>query len=306
VSAIEVVGLTKRFGSRLAVDRLTFQVDSGEVFGLLGPNGSGKTTTVRLLTGLLSPSEGEASVCGFSIVSGGESLRRTVGLLTENPGLYDRLTARENLLFFIKLNELDPKEAWTRAAGYLARFGLAGREDDPCGSYSKGMRQKLAIVRAIVHQPKILFLDEPTSGLDPEAARTVREAIAELAAEGSTIVLCSHNLVEVEQLCRRVAVIKTGLLAVATIDSLRESDPVLEIRLAGDPALFLSNVASLPFAPSVSIRDGAMRVHLQRGEQAADVISRLASVGARIYSAMPARMPLEQVYLDLMRRDEAG
>jgi ABC-2 type transport system ATP-binding protein len=288
------------------VDRLTFQVDPGEVFGLLGPNGSGKTTTVRLLTGLLSPSEGEAVVSGFSIVGGGESLRRAVGLLTENPGLYDRLTARENLLFFIKLNELEPKEAWTRAAGYLARFGLAGREDDPCGSYSKGMRQKLAIVRAIVHQPKILFLDEPTSGLDPEAARTVRDAIAELAGEGSTIVLCSHNLVEVEQLCRRVAVIKTGLLAVATIDSLRESDPVLEIRLAGDPALFFSTVASLPFAPSVSIRGGAMRVQLQRGEQAADVISRLASAGARIYSAMPAKLPLEQVYLDLMRRGEVG
>ena len=303
MSAIEVVGLTKRFGPRLAVDNLTFQVDLSEVFGLLGPNGSGKTTTVRLLTGLLSPSEGEATVCGFSIASGGESLRRAVGLLTENPGLYDRLTARENLLFFIKLNELEPKDAWARAEHYLKEFGLAGREDDPCGSYSKGMRQKLAIVRAIVHQPKILFLDEPTSGLDPEAARTVRDAIAELASEGSTIVLCSHNLVEVEQLCQRVAVIKTSLLALATVDSLRKSDPVLEIRLAGDPALFTPAVASLPFASSVSVRGGTMRVHLQREEQAADVISHLALAGARIYSAMPARMPLEQAYLDLMRRD---
>ena len=306
MSAIDVAALTKRFGQRAALDRVTFEVHSGEVFGLLGPNGAGKTTTVRILTGLLSPTEGEATVCGLSVRDGGESLRRSVGLLTENPGLYDRLTARENLLFFIKLNELEPSAAWMRASSYLARFGLAGREDEPCGSYSKGMRQKLAIVRAIVHQPKILFLDEPTSGLDPEAARTVRDAIGELAADGSTIVLCSHNLFEVEQLCRRVAVIKTKLLAVSTIDSLRKADPVLEIHLAGDPERFSSAVASLPFAPEVSVSDSALRVHLQREDQAPDVISCLASAGARIYSAVPTQTPFEQVYLDLIRQQEVG
>jgi ABC-2 type transport system ATP-binding protein len=306
VSAIDVAALTKRFGSRPAVHALTFQVNAGEVFGLLGPNGAGKTTTVRILTGLLSPSGGEATVCGFSVRKGGESLRRAVGLLTENPGLYDRLTARENLLFFIKLNELEPDAAWRRASSYLKRFGLAGREDDPCGSYSKGMRQKLAIVRALVHQPKILFLDEPTSGLDPEAARTVRDAIAELAADGSTIVLCSHNLFEVEQLCRRVAVIKTRLLAVSTIESLRKSDPILEVKLAGDPSLFSPALALLPFAQEVAVHDGAIRIRLQREDQAADVISCLASAGARIYAAVPAKTPLEQVYLDLMRREEMG
>ena len=172
--AIDARDLSKRFGERPAVEGLVFQVQEGEVFGLLGPNGAGKTTTVRMLTGLLQPSTGEATVLGHDVRTGAERLRREVGLLTEQPGLYDRLTGEENLRFFIKLNELDEEAAWARARRYLERFGLGGREREPAGSYSKGMRQKLAIVRAIVHEPKAIFLDEPTSGLDPEAARTVR------------------------------------------------------------------------------------------------------------------------------------
>jgi ABC-2 type transport system ATP-binding protein len=305
-SAIDVDRLTKRFGARIAVQELCFQVEPGEVFGLLGPNGAGKTTTVRVLTGLLSPTLGDARVCGLSVRSDGEALRRSVGLLTENPGLYDRLTARENLSFFIKLNELEPRLAWSRAAHYLARFGLEGREDEPCGSFSKGMRQKLAIVRALVHGPQVLFLDEPTSGLDPEAARTVRDAIAELARDGSTIVLCSHNLAEVEQLCRRVAVLKGRLLAVSSIDSMRRASPALEVRLASDAARLSRALGSLPFAPPVSVNDGVIRVGLEREDQAADVIASLASAGARIYSAVPVRTSLEQVYLELIRKQEAS
>src|SRR5213076_687949 len=147
-------------------------------------------------------------------------------------------TAHENLRFFIKLNELDEKPAWERALRYLERFGLAGREEDACGSYSKGMRQKLAIVRAIVHDPKVIFLDEPTSGLDPESARTVRDAVAELASEGRTLILCSHNLAEVERLCTRVAVIKNRLRTVASLKDLRREGTALQITVEGAAGRF--------------------------------------------------------------------
>jgi ABC-2 type transport system ATP-binding protein len=301
VTGIQVSGLAKRFGERTAVEGLTFDVKPGEVFGLLGPNGAGKTTTVRMLTGLLLPSEGDAMVCGLSIRTGGEHLRKVVGLLTEQPGLYDRLTGRENLRYFIRLHELDEGSAWTRAMGYLARFGLAGREDEPCGSYSKGMRQKLAIIRAILHEPQVVFLDEPTSGLDPEAARTVRDAVAELAAEGRTIILCSHNLPEVERLCTRVAVVKGRLLAIGPVRELRRQGLSLDIRVAGEASLHVPVLRGLPFAAEALTEGNRLRVMLGSDEQAPEVIAALVGAGARLYSVVQSERPLEEVYLDLVR-----
>ncbi len=305
MSGIQVQGLAKRFGGRVAVEGLTFEVRPGEVFGLLGPNGAGKTTTVRMLTGLLRPSEGQASVWGYSVHTQGEELRRSVGLLTEQPGLYDRLTARENLRFFMKLHEVDEAVAWPRARAYLERFGLAGRENEPCGGFSKGMRQKLAIVRTLVHDPKVIFLDEPTSGLDPESARTVRDAVAELATEGRTIVLCSHNLAEVERLCSRVAIIQARLLALAPLGELRRSGLALDIRVEGDAARFLPALAALPFAPNVLSEGGRLKVMLTDDAQAPDVLACLVSAGARVHSAVPAHRPLEEVYLELIRQGRA-
>jgi ABC-2 type transport system ATP-binding protein len=301
VNTLELVGLTKYFGQRTAVEGLTFSVQPGEIFGLLGPNGAGKTTTVRMLTGLLAPSKGDAFVCGHSIRINGEMLRRSVGLLTEQPGLYDRLTGRENLLFFIKLNELDEKVAWARAASYLERLGLKGREDEPCGSYSKGMRQKLAIIRSIVHEPEVVFLDEPTSGLDPEAARTVRDAVGELAEDGRTIVLCSHNLAEVERLCSRVAVVKGKVLAVSSVEALRRVGVTLEIRVDGVAARFEHLLQALSFCASAMAEGNRLRVMLQDEEDVPEVIERLVNAGARIYSAERNERPLEEVYLQLMR-----
>ncbi len=301
MSGISVQGLAKRFGARTAVEGLSFDVRPGEVFGLLGPNGAGKTTTVRMLTGLLLPSEGEARVWGHSVRTDGESLRRVVGLLTEQPGLYERLSARDNLRFFIKLHELDEREAWPRAWRYLERFGLAGREDDPCGSFSKGMRQKLAIVRTLVHDPKVIFLDEPTSGLDPESARTVRDAVAELAAEGRTIVLCSHNLSEVERLCSRVAVVKGRLLALSSVNELRRTGSALEVKVEGEAGRYLQALAALPFSPNVLAEGGRLRVMLADEEQAPDVVACLVGAGARVRSAVPDQRPLEEVYLELIR-----
>jgi ABC-2 type transport system ATP-binding protein len=303
VTGIEVVGLAKQFGERTAVEGLTFDVKAGEVFGLLGPNGAGKTTTVRILTGLLLPTTGEATVCGLSVRVGGEALRKAVGLLTEQPGLYDRLTARENLLFFIRLYELDAASAWERAGRYLERFGLAGREDEPCGSFSKGMKQKLAIIRAILHEPQVIFLDEPTSGLDPQAARTVRDAVAELAAEGRTIVMCSHNLPEVEQLCTRVAVIKGRLLALETVRQMKNAGLSLDIRVAGAARDFEAVLAALPFGPQASSEGGRLRVVLTDEEQVPEVVAVLVSAGARVHSVERTQRPLEERYLTLVSDD---
>ncbi|MBS1149631.1 MAG: transporter ATP-binding protein [Myxococcaceae bacterium] len=306
-AGIRVTGLYRTFGTRTAVEGLTFEVAPGEVFGLLGPNGAGKTTTVRMLTGLLTPSGGEAVVCGERIPlrDQGSALRRKVGLLTEQPGLYERLSARENLTFFIRLNELDEAVAWKRCERYLAQFGLAGREDEPVSGFSKGMRQKLAIIRTLVHEPQVLFLDEPTSGLDPESARTVRDAVAELASEGRTLVLCSHNLGEVERLCTRVAVIKNRLRTVASLKELRRQGTALELRLDGDAGRFSAALEALPFAPGSLHEGGLLKVLLDDEEQAPAVVECLVKAGARVYQVTTAARPLEEAYLELVREEEA-
>jgi len=304
--SLQVRGLFRRFGNRTAVEGLTFDVAPGEVFGLLGPNGAGKTTTVRMLTGLITPTGGEAVVCGEKIplIDEGSALRRKVGLLTEQPGLYDRLSARENLQFFIRLNELDEKTAWARCLRYLKRFGLDGREDEAVGTYSKGMRQKLAIVRTLVHEPQVLFLDEPTSGLDPESARTVRDAVAELATEGRTLVLCSHNLGEVERLCTRVAVIKNRLRTVASLKDLRKQGTALDIRVDADAGRFTAALAALPFQPSAMHEGSVLKVMLTADDQAPAVVECLVRAGARVFQVTTAARPLEEAYLELVREGD--
>lgn len=299
--SIVLEGLEKKFGSRVAVTGLTFEVKPGEVFGLLGPNGAGKTTTVRMLTGLLAPSSGRGTVCGIElgVPEDGTALRKKVGLLTEQPGLYERLTARENLTFFMRLHELDEKTAWVRANHFMARFGLTGREDEPVGGFSKGMRQKLAIVRTLLHEPEVIFLDEPTSGLDPQSARAVRDAVAELSSEGRTLVLCSHNLAEVERLCTRVAVVKSHLRTVAALRELRREGLALEIQLEGEASVFAKAV---PF--TTTHEGGKLKVMLADEAQAPDVVSALAAAGARIHSVTRAARPLEEAYLELVREEE--
>lgn len=302
-AGLELAGLAKRFGARVAVEGLSFCVQPGEIFGLLGPNGAGKTTTVRMLAGLLVPSQGEALVCGRSVRTQAAELRKVIGLLTEQPGLYDRLTGRENLRFFMKLHELDEARAWERARVYLARFGLSGREDEPCGTYSKGMRQKLAIIRALLHEPQVLFLDEPTSGLDPESARTVRDAVAELAGEGRTVVLCSHNLAEVERLCARIAIVKNRLLAVESISELRRKAFVLELRLEGEAARFANVLESLPLSAPATFDGALARVSLSSEEHAPEVVAALVRAGGRIFGVRPAERPLEESYLELVGQE---
>jgi ABC-2 type transport system ATP-binding protein len=210
-SAIEVRGLSRSFGARKAVDALDLEVKTGEVIALLGHNGAGKTTTVRMLGGVLAPTDGSARVLGHDPVKEGPALRARIGVSTETPSVDPRLTGRENLAFAARLFGAAPG----RVDAVLDEMELGDRADERVGGYSKGMKQRIALARALLHEPELLFLDEPTSGLDPVAAHHVRELVAGLAARGRTIVLCTHNLPEAERLCDRVYVLEQGRVIAA-------------------------------------------------------------------------------------------
>ena len=216
---IDARGLTRRFGTRVAVEDVTLTVAAGEIVALLGPNGAGKTTTLRMLAGLLAPTSGGGSVAGVPLTAAPDAeLRARVGLLTETPGLWDRLSVWTNLLTCARLYGVSDAAARVRAV--LDRVGLADRASDVTAVLSKGLRQRVAIARALLHAPPVLLLDEPTSGLDPAAARDVRRHIVELARDGAAVIVCTHNLGEAEALADRIAILKTRLLAVDTAQGL--------------------------------------------------------------------------------------
>jgi ABC-2 type transport system ATP-binding protein len=299
---IHTENITKKFGTVLAVDNLTLDVPEGEVFGFLGPNGAGKTTTVRMLTSLISPTRGSATVAGFAVGRQDTDIRRTVGLLTETPGMYDNLSAEYNLRIYAELYEV--KDVRGQVEKYLKMLGLWDRRMDAAGTFSKGMKQKLAIARALLHEPRILFLDEPTAGLDPEASHLVREFIAELKKEGRTIFLCTHNLDEADRLCDRVGVFKTRLLVVDTPTKLRNSvfgrKVVIHLRSADDN--LAEAVRRLAFVREVSVVENKLVVTLENPEaQNPDLIRELVRAGADVMFVGELRHSLEDVYLQLMK-----
>ncbi len=304
-TGIVVEGLQKRFGQRLAVDNVSFTVSPGEVFGLLGPNGAGKTTTVRMLTGLLRPTAGRATVAGIDLPLSdeGTALRSRVGLLTESPGVYDRLTARENLEFTMRLNRVDLQHGWRLAQGYCERLGLDGRENEPVGGFSKGMRQKLAIVRTLLHEPPVLFFDEPTSGLDPLSAKAVRELIAELAAQGRTVVLCSHNLAEVERLCARVAVVKTQLRLLETLATLRGDEARFELRVTGDLESAARHVSTVAQVTQVQVGTNIIDLLLSDESAAPAMLRQLVVLPIEIVEFRRQSGQLERAYLKVVSED---
>jgi len=299
---IQTENLTKKFGDLLAVDQLTLDIPEGEVFGFLGPNGAGKTTTVRMLTSLIGPNEGTAFVNGYQLGLQDQDIRRSVGVLTESPGLYDSLSAERNLEIYASLYEVEhPK---SQIEKYLRMLGLWERRADDAGTFSKGMRQKLAIARALLHEPRTIFLDEPTAGLDPEAARLVRDFIIEIKKEGRTIFMCTHNLDEADRLCDRIGVFKTHLLVLDTPKRLRAQlfgRKVVFHLLQVDEAL-AQQVRDLPFVVEASIIEDKLLVTLDDPEtHNPDIIRTLVAAGADIQFVGELRHSLEDVYLQLVK-----
>jgi len=312
MSGIEAAGLVKRFGSLTAVDGLSFSVDAGEIFGLLGPNGSGKTTTVRLLSCLIAPSAGTARVAGIDIGKDPLGVRAAVGILTENPGIYDRLTALENMEFFAEaygLRDRAVREA--RIKELLGFLDLWDRRGDKVGTWSKGMRQKLAIAKAVVHNPNVLFLDEPSSGLDPKAAKDIRDLMWDMSRrEKRTIVLCTHNLEEAERLCSKVMIIRKGRpLATGSIEELRRrmhGAPELEVHLVAADDKITKAAAKIRGVKAVNTRNGSLVFYLEDPEGGVpDVIDGVVRAGGRILSVNVLRPTLEDAYLELTKEDSA-
>jgi len=299
---IHTENLTKNFGNVLTAENLNLEIKVGEVFGFLGPNGAGKTTTVRMLSSLIGPTSGTAMVAGFTVGKQDNEIRRNVGLLTETPGMYDNLSAEANLRIFAEL--YDVKDISGQVEKYLKMLGLWERRSDAAGTFSKGMKQKLAIARALLHEPRLLFLDEPTSGLDPEASHLVREFISELKREGRTIFLCTHNLDEADRLCDHVGVFKTRLLVLDSPAALRKSvfgrKVVIHLRNADESLAGV--VRRLDFVTDVKVVENKLVVQLDDPDlHNPDMIRVLVNANADIQFIGELRYSLEEVYLQLVK-----
>ena len=299
---IKTENLTKQFTSTLAVDRLSLHIPEGEVFGFLGPNGAGKTTTVRMLTSLIGPTSGEAVVNGFQVGKEDTAIRRSVGILTESPGMYDNLSAEFNLTIFARLYEV--KDPAGQVEKYLRMLGLWDRRKDEAGTFSKGMKQKLAIARALLHEPRLLFLDEPTAGLDPESAHLVRDFIEDLRKQGRTIFLCTHNLDEADRLCDRIGVFKTHLLVVDTPENLRNQlfGRKVVFHLKNAEEKLAAGIKNLPFVREAKVIESKLLVTLDDPEaHNPEIVRLLVGMGAEIQFVGELRHSLEDVYLQLVK-----
>jgi ABC-2 type transport system ATP-binding protein len=299
---IKTENLSKWFSGTPAVDNLNLEVHEGEVFGFLGPNGAGKTTTVRMLTSLIGPTTGSAIVNGYRIGKQDTEIRRSVGILTEAPGMYDNLSAEFNLEIYANLYEVkDPKG---QVQKYLSMLGLWDRRLDEAGTFSKGMKQKLAIARALLHEPRILFLDEPTAALDPEASHLVHDFITELRKEGRTIFLCTHNLDEADRLCDRVGVFKTHLLVVDTPANLRSQlfGRRVVFHLTKSDETIAATIRTLPFVREAKVVENKLLVNLDDPEtHNPEIIRTLVGAGVDIQFVGELRHSLEDVYLQLVK-----
>jgi ABC-2 type transport system ATP-binding protein len=306
VPIIETHGLSKDFGNRVAVDDLTLQVEKGEVLGFLGPNGAGKTTTIRMLAGMIAPTRGYATVAGLRTDKDVEKLHEAIGLLTESPGFYENLSALINLEFYADF--YPDIDSHMQVEKYLRMVGLWERRETRVGTYSKGMKQRLALARALVHEPQVLFLDEPTAGLDPEASREVRELIRGFSKEGRTIFLSTHNLNEAELLCHRIGVIHTRLLALDTSEQLRRRffRRQVIVQLETRDSQVLEMVRKLPFVQDLQEEGNQFILELTDSEHnRPELVKAIVEAGGRVISVTEKQYPLEDVYLKLIR-EEAG
>jgi ABC-2 type transport system ATP-binding protein len=296
--------LSRRFGDRLAIDDVSFTLEAGEIFALLGPNGAGKTTTLRILAGLIAPTTGSVEIDGQRMgPQSAPHLRGRIGFLTEAPGLWDRLTVRDNLLVYARMYGLPtPTKAVDEA---LERFEIRDRSADRAAQLSKGLKQRVALARSLLHDPRIAMLDEPTSGLDPASAREVRDLVLSLRAQGRTILLCTHNLDEVERVADRVAVLSRRLIAMGTPASLRGKlfAPRVRITLT-QPADVSARMLRSAGLSDITVDGHVLSVGMATAPlPTPEIVRRLVEVGAGVESVIPEEPPLEDVYLKLLNSD---
>ncbi|UCB45978.1 MAG: ABC transporter ATP-binding protein [Spirochaetota bacterium] len=303
-SVIETDKLTKLYGDLLAVKDLSISVESGEILGFLGPNGAGKTTTTRILSGLIAPSSGHAVVSGMKTDRTPELLHEKVGILTETPGFYERMTALENLLYFGGFYEIDQL---SQAEKYLNIMGLSDRKQDKVTGFSRGMLQKLALARALIHEPEIVFLDEPTAGLDPEASIEIRNLIRDLKNRGHTVFLTTHNLEEAETLSDRIALIRTRLLVLDTVKNLKNQlfKPQVTVELESVNKTIMNAVKGLKIVKNVQQEKNILHIDIDDPEsQSPILVKRIVEAGGDIRTVSEKHHTLEDVYLSLIREEK--
>jgi ABC-2 type transport system ATP-binding protein len=304
--AIEARELVRDFGPIRALDHLSLDVPTGIVFGFLGPNGAGKTTAIRTFLGLVEPTAGSARIFGFDTRREGDRVRERAGALLEHHGLYERLTAEQNLDFAGRVWRMPPMERRSRIRELLDQFGLWDRRHEAVGKWSRGMKQKLAVARAVFHRPPLVFLDEPTAGLDPVASAALRDDLASLASgQGVTVFLTTHNLVEAERLCDLVGVIRRGqLAALGPPASLRPGDSAwVRVTGTGIDSEVAQRAASLPGILDVTAADGTLAVKLAEGARPAELVALLVQHGVAIDEVRRNRQTLEEAFLELVSDD---
>lgn len=307
MAIIEALDLSRQFGKTMAVEGLNLTVEAGEVLGFLGPNGAGKTTTIRMLAGMIAPTRGYAVVAGHRTDHNVEQLHEVIGMLTQMPGFYNRLSAKRNLEYFAGF--YPSIESKPQVETYLKLMGLWERRDSSVGTFSKGMQQRLALARALMHEPEVLFLDEPTAGLDPQAAGEVRQLIRSLREAGRTIFISTHNLNEAEMLCSRIAVIHTRLLALDTPEQLRRRffRRQLVVQLEEPNTTVVLTARALPFVQDVHEEGCQLIVELADSERnRPELVKAIVDAGGRVTAVSEKQYPLEEVYLRLMREEGAN
>jgi ABC-2 type transport system ATP-binding protein len=310
MNAIQTNQLTRAFGKLTAVDRLTMEVPRGTVFGFLGPNGSGKTTTIRLLLGLLDADQGSAQVLGFDTRTQAGEIRARCGALLEHHGLYERLSAADNLEYYGRIWHISKEDRERRIRELLEPLNLYERRDEPIGRWSRGMKQKLAVARTLMHRPELIFLDEPTAGLDPVASSALREDLSMLVArEGVTIFLTTHNLVEAEKLCSRVGVINHGqLLAIGSPAELRSrtSAPRLYVTGNGISLLVMEEIRNNPLVKKAQQQNGRLVMDLKDLARSHEIVTQLVGAGVQIDEVRKEQVELEDVFLQLVEEEVRG
>ncbi len=310
MNAIQTNQLTRSFGDLKAVDRLTLEIPRGTVFGFLGPNGSGKTTTIRLLLGLLDADAGGAQVLGFDTKSQADEVRKRCGALLEHHGLYERLSAAENLDYYGRIWHLSKADREKRIRELLEPLDLYKRRNEPIGQWSRGMKQKLAVARTLMHHPELVFLDEPTAGLDPVASMTLREDLAALVAqEGVTIFLTTHNLGEAEKLCTQVGVINHGqLLAVGSPAELRSrtSAPRLYVTGQNITSQVVENLRGNALVSKIGQRNGELVMDLNDLSRSNEIVAQLVKMDVQIDEVRKEKVELEDVFLRLIEEENRG